>query len=181
MGRAGGTLPRTGITSKIATRDNLPSLKAALKKLETRQLAVGFPEDKNAPRKEEGADVTNALIAYSLTKGNQAQNLPPRPFLTEGVREGSESITDQLKNAGQNAIEGNHTGVEKGLVAAGVVAVSAVRKKMVDGPFAALAAATLRKRRTRKIAPTDRTEPLRDTGQLIAAVNFTVRDYKEND
>lgn len=154
--------------------DTVPQLLKALRKLENREVVVGFPEDKNVPRKDE-EDLTNAEIGYLAAKGSPANNQPPREFLESGVIDAKIAIVDQLRNAGKNALDGNSEGVEKGLVAAGVVAVSAVRNKIVTGPFAPLAKSTIAARRRKGFQGT---KPLNVTGQLGNAVNSTVRNRK---
>jgi hypothetical protein len=156
--------------------DTLPQLMKALRALERREVVVGFPMDKDVERRREDGedvDITNAEIAFVQTKGDPERNLPARPFLAEGVREGGPKIADQLLNTAMNALEGNASGVEKGFTATGLVAVSAVRNKIVAGPFEKLKDSTIAARRRR-----GRTgiKPLQDTGQLRNAVNFATRD-----
>lgn len=156
--------------------DTLPQLLKALRALEKREVVVGFPMDKNVERRRdegEDVDITNAEIAFIQTKGDPEGNLPPRPFLEEGVREGGPKIAAQLRNTAMNALEGNVSGVEKGFTATGLVAVSAVRNKIVVGPFQKLADSTIAARRRRGRTGT---KPLQDTGQLRNAVNFATRE-----
>jgi hypothetical protein len=164
----------TGITFALEVKDYVPNLMKSLNLLAAREVAVGWPMDKNKPRKD-GDPMNNATLGYVLSVGSGARNLPPRPMLEPGIKEGSEAITAQLKNAGVQAMNGNTTGVEKALTAVGVVAVSAVRLKIEKGPFTSLAASTLAARRRAGCAGT---LPLQRTGQMRNAVSMTVRKRK---
>lgn len=168
--------PKTRVKVNVdLTRDALPQLMKAMRALERREVVVGFPEDKNKPRKD-GDPMTNAAIAYTLDKGDPERNLPPRPFLEEGVIEAKLEIVKRMKDAGTEALESNPSGVEKNLTAAGVGAVSGVRNKITTGPFEGLSKRTLAARRRRGIT---RTDPLKDTMQMNNAVNFTIRDRRK--
>lgn len=159
--------------------DTVPQLLKALRKLERREVVVGYPEDKNKQRENSDSDSpTNAELAFWFTKGDPLKNQDPRPFLEPGIEEGKDKITAQLKLAGKAALDGNPMGTEQALIGSGLAAVSAVKNKLESGPFKKLADSTLKRRKTRKIAPRTGEKPGIDTAQMLNATNFAVRDRK---
>ena len=165
----------TKITASVhLTVNTLPDLLKALSALESREVMVGWPSDKNKPR-EDGDPMPNYAIAYILDKGSGANNLPPQPALGPGIQEGREKIQLRLRDAGSAALHGSTSGVEKNFIAAGLEGVSAVRRKMLAGPWEPLKKSTIAARRRRGRQGIKR---YLDTGQLAAAVNFSVRKRK---
>ena len=135
---------------------------------------VGWPADKNKPR-EDGDPMKNYEIMYVLDKGSNLHNLPPQPVLVPAIREGQEKIQLRLRDAGSAALHGSTSGVEKNFIAAGLEGVSAVRRKMLAGPWEPLAKSTIAARRRRGRFGTKR---YLDSGQAAAACNFSVRKRK---
>jgi hypothetical protein len=154
--------------------DNLSKLVEALNVLESREVMVGWPADKDKPRKQ-GDPMKNFEIAYLLDKGSAMRNLPAQPALGPGIEEGREKIVGRLRDAGKVALDGNIQGVEKNFIAAGVDAVSAVRNKIDNGPWKKLADSTIARRRAKGFMGTKR---YIFSGQLRNAVNFSVRKRK---
>jgi hypothetical protein len=150
------------------TKDGLPALVKAIGDLAKKQVLVGVPADKSF----RDGEINNAQLAFIHDKGSPAQNIPARPFLEPGIEQGLPAIKVQLKKAAEAAFDGNTRDVDKGLNAAGLVAADAVKRKIVDGPFTPLAAATLAARRRKGFVGTS---PLTVTGQLRNAVSYIIR------
>lgn len=156
------------------TIDRTGDLAKALKALGSLQVLVGIPSS-TAERKPDPADphpLNNAEIGYLMENGSPAANIPARPFLRPGIRGEKAAIVARLKSAGNAALTGDLGAVEKGLTAAGLIAEAAVKAKITDGPFAALAPSTIAKRKARGRSSD---KPLIDTGQLRNAVTSVVR------
>jgi hypothetical protein len=170
--------------SVSVTKDQTKNLKAAMRLLSRTEVAVGYPEGETKEREDvvndvDGRSVTtpagelsNAQIAYIQDRGSPANNIPPRPFLDDGVASMEAPIEKQLARAASAAVEGNLAEVEKGFQGAGIEAVTGVRNKLVQGPFEALKERTLAMRKARGFKGT---KPLNQTGQLRMAANYAVR------
>lgn len=158
------------------TKDRLGEVMSSLKKLGTSDVLVGIPSDRGIRKPEPGEDqaINNAALGFIHENGSPAKNIPARPFLLPGVQDAREEIGQILEHDIKKQIgPGGGRSSEQSLNAVGLVAVSAVRKKLTDGPFAPLAPATLAKRRAKGRTGT---RPLVDTGQLRAAISYVVRD-----
>jgi len=154
--------------------NNLPDLMAAIRALNMNEVLVGVPE-KNDTR-DEADGPNNAEIAYIQNTGSPVHNIPARSFLAEGVENVQDRITKRLWQTAQKALEGDVVSVEKGLIGVGQIAVDGVKDKILTGPFQGLAPRTLAARRKRGVT---RTEPLRDTGQMINAMTFVLRKRRK--
>jgi hypothetical protein len=154
--------------------DRWAGFQKSIKSLTANKVLVGIP-DTNADRKPDPGDpvpITNAGIGYIMEKGDPERNIPARPWLEPGVASAKEPITDRLHKTAMKALDGDAEATKAGLTGVGLIAQSAVRAKITDGPFAPLAETTLAARRRR-----GRTgeKPLIDSGQLRQAVNFVIR------
>lgn len=156
------------VTSKINRTDQLRKNLAALTK---RQTLVGVPST-TASRKQ-GTGPTNALLAYVHDNGSPARGIPAREFLRPGIKDAQKEIEAKLGQTARQALDGSVDDIEKGLMAVGLIAQKAVRRKITQGPFVPLKPGTLaaRRRRGRK-----GTKPLIDTGALRQAISFSVRN-----
>jgi hypothetical protein len=160
-----------GVSLKI---DRFAAFQKSIKSLTANKVLVGIP-DENADRKpdpDDPAPITNAGIGYIMEKGAPEKNIPARPWLEPGVASAKAPITDRLHKTAMKALDGDVMATRAGLSGVGLIAQSAVRAKITEGPFAPLAPATLADRLRR-----GRTgeKPLIDTGQLRQAVNFVIR------
>lgn len=153
------------------TVDKADAIMKAFAGLVRQRVLVGIPEAEAA--RNEATPITNAAIGYIAEYGSPAANIPARPFLVPGVEDAKGPVTGRLKDAAADALEGNRTGVDENLNAAGLAAQNAVRAKINTGPFAPLKPQTLAARRRR-----GRTgdKPLIDTGQLRNAVTYVIRN-----
>ena len=151
--------------------DNAERFYAALRELTHSEVLVGIPETKDV-REDTHGEIGNAGIGYIMENGAPEMNTPARPFLSTGVVEGKEAIVAQLAAAGREAFSGDKRAVMRRLNAAGLAAQSAVRNKIVTGPFAPLSERTLAARKRRGVT---RTDPLKDTGQLLKSISYVVR------
>jgi len=170
-------LPKIKIVQGI---DRTADLRSRLEMLTKRQVLVGVPQTKpsggdNTSRRER-TKANNAMLAYVHDNGSPLQGIPRREFLRPGIKGAQREIAEKQRQTARAALdEGGAERIEKGLVAVGLIAQRAVRKKITDGPFSPLKAGTLRARRRRGRTGT---RPLIDTGQLRNAINFAVRDKK---
>lgn len=176
----------------VTSGPNIQALVAkSIKKLPQEQVLVGIPAEK-APR--DGDEMNNAAIGYIMEYGAPDANIPARPWLSSGIREAQPRIVNYLKQAAQGALNGRYDITDKAMNAAGLVAVSSIRRGIQKGIAPALADSTLRARARRKagtgkritkgakaelaaraagVAPsTDFAKPLIDTGSLLASITY---------
>ena len=142
----------------------------SVSKLLRQKVYVGVP----ASSMSSDSKVSNAVIAYVQDQGDEALHIPARPFLEPGVRDAAPKIATAMEQAAAAAIRNDASGVDRGLNAVGLVCQAAVKARMVAGPFAPLAPATIYSRQHRTELPTKSTAPLLDTRSLFNAVTYVV-------
>ena len=184
------------------TKDMVADVLRRVKELTKSEVLIGIPEINAERQVEEGDEgpITNSAIGYIMEFGSPAKNIPARPFLIPGVEKMLPAGIARLKTAGEKALGGKKSDIEKELTRVGILGQNAVRGTISDGPFVPLAQSTIeaRARRGRKGAqkylaeqariasldhlgwtgtPADLSlvKPLIDTGQLRASVSFVVR------
>lgn len=164
----------TRIVVKIEKKDNTAAMLKAVKDLTSQDVLVGVPEEKAARNSSEqkSKPINNAALAYIHDKGSPAANIPPRPFFDPGINESKPQIVAAMKKVGTAAMNRQNVNVERGLHAVGLIAATAIKNKINNGPFQPLAESTLAARRAR-----GRTgiKPLLDTGQLRNAITYVLR------
>jgi hypothetical protein len=171
-------------------KDNRKQVMEAIRELSRTRVMVGIP-DSNAGRND-GA-ISNAALGYIHEHGAPERNLPARPFLRPGVASAQLRVITGLRRAGTMALTGNLIGMRSQLEAVGLLATSAVRRKITEGPFVPLAERTVigRLRRTQRGRRTltrlrgrgvdlaawgaTNLRPLIDTGQLRQAITYVIR------
>lgn len=161
------------------TKDRLPQILAAIKEMTKTEVLIGIP-DANAPRSDDEDNakkaakepLNNAEIGYVHEFGVPEKNIPARPFLVPGVSGVKDRLGTILGNGVRKTLMGNPEAAQVALTKAGLVAETAVKSKIDEGPFVPLAPATLaqRKRRGRMGE-----KPLIDTAQMQRAVTHVVR------
>jgi hypothetical protein len=181
--------------------DRMGQVLKGMAEIPKRDVLIGFPE-KTTERdddEDQSKTPTNAQIGYAMEFGVPQHNVPARPFLVPGVRKAGDEVAEALKEAAQQYLEGNLAGALQSLNEAGQAASTAVKDKIIEGPFAALAPATVagrarargttRRRKGEKhylkliAAGKSAAEaqqlagirPLINTGQMLRAVTYVVR------
>lgn len=147
------------------TKDRVPDLLKAVRDLTKQEVLIGIPAE-NAGR-DDDLPINNAELGYIHEFGAPAANIPPRPFLVPGVSGAQGKFEPHLKAAANAALSGDGGKVSQGLQRAGIVAASAVKSKIDEGPFAPLSDTTIQRKGSDK--------PLIDTGQMRNAVTSVVR------
>lgn len=156
------------------TKDRLGAVLKGIRELERHQVLVGVPA-KTADRQPDPQDpgpINNATIGYLMETGSPAANIPARPHLQPGIEDARETIVAEYRTGADAVLDGKVSNADTIHTRVGLTAQASVRRKITDGPFEALAPATLadRKRRGRKGE-----KPLIDTGQYRQSINFVIR------
>lgn len=175
--------------------DRAPAVIEATRALTREQVLVGVP-DTNAGKGREPGDPNNALLARIHDQGDPTANIPARPFMVPGMKEGQPKYLPHLRRAGVAALAGDAVGVQRALHAAGLVAASAVQAVITRGILPPLAPSTVRGRIARRKSKAWRAKrraevaanvaageapgariftPLIDTGALRASITYVLR------
>jgi hypothetical protein len=150
-----------------------------IRALSKNEVLIGVP-DENAGRDpepgEEKEPISNAEIGYVMEFGLPEKNIPARPFLVPGMQNATDKIGTVMQAGAVKALKGDKEATGMTMNKAGLIAQSAVRGKITDGPFIPLAPKTLAQRKAR-----GRTgeKPLLDTGQLRNSINYVIRPKVE--
>lgn len=181
------------------TTDNVKTFLQGVEALTNTQVLVGVTADKNT--RKEGAEITNAELAYIHDKGSPEANIPARPFMEPGIKAVQDQIAKELENAGKAILDNGKPGgarkVEIALNRVGIIASRSIKAKIGEGIPPPLAPRTIlgriarvkSKSRRKKIeaelasgTPASRQggveglfTPLIVTGQLRNAVTFILR------
>lgn len=181
------------------TKNRLPQVLKAIRELAHFDVLVGYPSDSGEPKegqapidpnqRKQGA-ITNAALGYIHENGAPEVNIPARPHLLPGVRIARSQIADYLGQAGRAALAGEPAKVNRCMHAAGLAAQTSVRQQIRDGSLEPLKESTIRRRMSRSVNKrkgirynqvTQQYEgvtPLIDTGQMIRAISYIVRENK---
>ena len=149
-----------------STFPGLDRLIAMLDRTAKREVVVGYPVSTGAEL-HPGADITNAQLAARLSFGDPEKGLEARPFITQGLANGSKQIQNVLAHGLRRAARGDES-VDAAYEAAGLAGVAAVQSEVRRGNFAPNKAET--------IARKGSSRPLIDEGNLIQSTTSEVRD-----
>ena len=163
----------------IITIDKVPALLAIVETLTRNHVLVGIPGDV-PPRRPDGTKrtpLTNPTIGYIQEFGSPAANIPARPFLRPGVNSSLAQVESRMRTAARKALTlpADPDVAMVALHAVGLLVQNHVRRYINAGVPPPLAASTLYKRRTRKVAPRTGTKPLIDTGALRNSITYVIR------
>jgi phage gpG-like protein len=157
------------VRSLIIKNDKTAQVLSAIQEMAGKHVVVGIPAEKGERKDDEN---TNAEIGYINEFGSPANYIPARPFLIPGVKQVSEKCADALGKFAKGGFT-DSTAIDKGLNAAGLIAVAAVKNRIkASEGFAPLSDRTLAKR---KKAGFSGTKPLIRTGQLLNSITYGVR------
>lgn len=173
----------------------LKEIQEAIKKLSKTRVLIGIPLQGNTRSKVKGKrTVKNAALGYIHEFGSPAQNIPRRPFLVPGVRDSRKDWEPYMRQAAEAAMKGDDGLMMRTLEAAGMKAVVAVKKRIVDKIPPPLSPYTvaMRARSTpadvmayrawlqqykmrRKTLASSPVTPLVDTAQMMNSITYVVK------
>jgi hypothetical protein len=169
------------------TGGDLPGLRALLERMqqENRSVLVGVPAGK-----EEADGTSLALVAATNEFGSPEQNIPERSFLRGGIHDGAAKLRAVNVDSCKKILLGGMT-VVQAVNKLGVIAVGEVKRKIVQGPFEALAPSTIARRKAKiggkriaahkakleaGLSPGLLFRPLVDTGQLRQSITYQLEN-----
>lgn len=158
------------------SRDNLEEVLQRVRRLTAQEVLIGIPQETTARDGDASSSpITNAEIGYINEFGSPAANIPARPHLRPGVEAALPAITRRLRAGTISALGASPTAADRTLTAVGFAAQNSVRSLITATLAPPLAEATIRRRRTRKIAPRKGEQPLIDTGVYRRSITFVIR------
>lgn len=167
---------------KTTTRIDPASIVTAVENLAKKQVLIGIPSDSDRNTRADGP-MTNAALGYIHETGAPSVNIPARPFLVPGVKDAQSAMMSHLEAAGRAAMAGDEQKMLQALNVVGLIAQSAVKAKITDGPFEPLKPRTVAQRmrtrtgrKRRVVTASADIHPLVDTGQLRNSITYVVRD-----
>lgn len=154
--------------------DTTKELMKALKTFNGSEVLVGIPSTTagREPDPQNPSPINNATIGYIMENGSPAANIPPRPHLRPGVEDNKAKIVNRYRGAAKKALDGDLKAIGIAHQVVGQETADAVKAKITEGPFEALAASTLAARRRRGFAGES---PLIETGAYRNAITYVVR------
>lgn len=170
----------TPIFKASVTKDRLAEALKDIQQLTRERVLVGIPQE-HAQRR--GEPMSNATLGYIHERGAPEVNIPARPFLVPGIESIKDNLAERFRRTARGALKGDARNVRHltraGLESAGMLAVSAVKRKITIGPFEPLQPSTIRARnrkyKSRKARTASDVKPLISTGQLRNSINFVIR------
>lgn len=171
---------KQSLVEKKRSKDYLKRLKGVA----NARVMVGIPKSTTA---REGNEPTNAEIAYINEHGSIGQGIPPRPFMSVGMKKARPEIKRHFFNAAHLATQGNKQGAMAQLEQAGMAGASAVKLAIVDGDFVPLSPYTIKNRHKQRLTKSKRkgekddanfgvnVKPLINTGQLLQSITYVVK------
>lgn len=156
------------------TKDFVDGFNNTINKLKKDKVLVGVPED--GANRSVGDNINNASILAINHFGSEANNIPPRPVLTIGIRLAQEEIAEQYRLAAAAALEQGPRALDTYYNRAGIIASNSVKKVINDQTdIAGPAESTLDARAARGFKGT---KSLLVTGQLRNSITYVVRGNK---
>lgn len=159
------------VTGVRVVQDNTRAVLASIKRATRKTVLIGVPYNHTARPGDVG--VSNAMIGHLNEFGSPTQNIPARPHLVPGVLKARAKVVEVLHKALIAEIaHGEPDDIDKGLHAAGLMAVASVKTTITDRLTPALSPVTLQRR-----AVKGRTGdlPLIDTGQYLNSITYVIR------
>lgn len=167
----------TATVMGILKRDGLPELLRNLKRLEMKTVLVGVPADESERKEVSQDEMNNATLLYIHEHGSPLNNIPARPSLDPGIKNGKDRIIKYFRKAAEDMlISGDQRKVDQSLHSAGMVAQNSIRAVINSGVPPELAESTLAARRRRGRTGT---KPLIDTGQLRNSITYVLEEKKK--
>lgn len=148
------------------TGDGFDKLKKTLDEISKLKLQVGFFDQAKYP---DGTPI--AYVAAIQEFGTP--HIPPRSFIRPTIAERRQAWAEQMRLGFTKALEGS-IDPKTVLEAVGEGVRGDIKKTIAQVNNPALADATIKARRSRKVNPNESVKPLIDTGQMFNSVEFIV-------
>lgn len=168
------------VTVKVSG-NGLDKLHEALSFLKARRVMIGIPQSNAAAR---GDGLTNVDLAYIHSNGSPRLHIPARPFLEPALaqQDTQDRITGLMKDAMEQAMQGDFGASRSSMDAAGQVGEDAAKRYFTEGHFEPNAPITInggwmRNRISGKpfyVEGKGSSAPLIDTGSLRGSITHVI-------
>lgn len=153
------------------TEDFTDKFDETIKRFRNDEVLVGIPEEET--QRTTDTLINNATLLAINNFGSPAQNIPPRPVMSIGIRKSQEQIAEQFKLAVQKSFSEGINALGVYYERAGIIASNAIKKAInsqegIEGP----AESTLA---TRKSTGFTGKKALIVTGQMRNAITYVVK------
>lgn len=157
------------------TSDFTQAFNEIVKRFKADAVLVGIPQD--SKRKEEG-EINNATILAMNHFGSPANNIPPRPVMTTGLKNAQPAIAEQFKTAAQNVLSKGSAALDTYYERAGIIASNSVKAVISSQEgIAPPSEATLSARKYLTKEGFKGTKALLVTGQVRNAITYVVKKW----
>jgi hypothetical protein len=166
------------VTVETTGGDRLAEVEKAMRAMRRTAIYVGIAKSADENRRK-GEPIDNADLGYIHEYGSAAAHIPPRPFLTPGVRSAKGAIGKGMQAAAKAALDGKTADFDRSMERTALIAQTAVPTYVRENQdkFVPLAERTeqarLKKIKAVRGKGTDITI-LMDTGQLLGAIRGMV-------
>jgi hypothetical protein len=190
--------------SVTVKKDIVKQVMDGIKQATKKEVLIGIPATEAARKSDAGGNINNAMLGLVHEYGDPLKRIPARPWLRPAIDSIRPAATAQLKRGLEQALagKGRPEAAERALNAVGKMGVAAAKNRIRNKIAPGLAKATLQARLARKQGSGVRinkgakaelalrasdpsvgrsaefTTPLIDTGKMIRAINYEVRDKK---
>lgn len=190
--------------SSTLKKDIVKQVMDGIKQATKKEVLIGIPATEAERESDADGAVNNAMLGYTHEYGDPLRRIPARPWLRPSIDSIRPSATAQLKSGLEQALagKGHPEAAERALNVVGMMGVAAAKNRIRNKIAPGLAEATLEARLARKQGSGIRinkgakaelalraldpsvgrsmefTTPLIDTGEMIRAINYVVRDKK---
>lgn len=151
------------------TIDNFRSVAVAIRFLAETRVMAGVPSTKTA---RSDGPINNAQLMYIHENGAPEVNIPPRPVVLPAIASIKLDLRNDFEKAGQYAMDGKLSAVERLYNAIGLRAQNAMQARIVAGPFIPLKPATIAARKRDGFRGE---KPLIRSGKLKASLTYVIR------
>ncbi len=154
------------------TKDFTKEFNDTIAKFKRDAVLVGIPQEENERSDDEM--INNATLLAMNQFGSAAQNIPPRPVMSIGIRKAQDEIAEQFKMAVQKSFSEGINALPIYYNRAGIIASNSIKKVInaqdgIEPPSEATLAA-------RKSAGFTGKKALIVTGQMRNAITYVVKE-----
>lgn len=135
------------------------------------EVLVGIPQAEAA--REDDQFINNATLLAINNFGSPANNIPPRPVMSIGIKNAQDEIAEQYKLAVQKAWKEGPEALDQYYERAGIIASNSIKKAINTGEdIKPPAESTLKARKSKNFAGK---KALIVTGQMRNAITYVVK------
>lgn len=146
----------------------------AIARFKNDAVLVGIPAENSG--RDDNVPINNAALLAINHFGSPANNIPPRPVMSIGIKNAQDEIGEQFKKCAQDVLKKGTGALATYYERAGIIASNAVKKAITDQDgIEPPSEATLKARKYLTEAGFQGTKALLVTGQMRNAITYSVK------